>query len=238
MQLELISTRRCPFVQRSVITCVLLLAALPAASSTDADDESFEWFDEEDLESLTAAVNEGELEFLASPPSEIVHHLDNVLILDRSSPASGWVRLQQCHRNIDRVSRAEIVFNAERVRNIRITHSENIGASWVDGASVQLTDVAEGSHLCLGADSRALTALGDGAFRVDNGPFMRRFLDGYYPMRVSERIMLADSGLRFAGITPEQQPGFEVTVDALSIRFDAWFEGRLRTEVELTRRDE
>jgi hypothetical protein len=217
---------------------VLLLAVLPASSSTHSDEDDFEWFDQEDFESLTAAVNEGELAFLPVPPTEAVHHLDNVLILDRASAASGWVRLQQCHRNIDRVPRAEIVFSAERVRNIRITHSENIGASWVDGASVQLTDVAEGSRLCLGADSRALTSDGEGGFRVTNGPFMRRFLDGYYPMRVSERILLADSGLRFAGITPHRQPGFEVEIDALSIRFDAWFEGRLSTEIELTRLEE
>ena len=222
---------------RRWLAAALLIATLPAGSSTHSDDDSFEWFDQEDLESLTAAVNEGDLAFLSEPPTETVHHLDNVLILDRGSPASGWVRLQQCHRNIDQVPRAQIVFNAERVRNIRITHSENIGASWVDGASVQLTDIAEGSHLCLGADSRALTATGDGAFRVNNGPFMRRFLDGYYPMRVSERIMLADSGLRFAGIKPVQQPGFAVEIGALTISFDAWFEGRLSTEVELVPAD-
>lgn len=218
---------------------ILLTAITITASPSDlSNEDSFEWFDEEDLESLTAMVNEGELAFLSEPPAGRVHHLNNVLILDRGSPASGWVRLQQCHRNIDRVPRAQILFNAERVRNIRITHAENIGASWVDGASVQLTDIAEGSHLCLGADSRALTATGDGVFRVNNGPFMRRFLDGYYPMRVSERIMLADSGLRFAGIKPMRQPGFEVEIEALSIRFDAWFEGRLSTEIELVRGEE
>lgn len=227
------------FRQRlAMLAAALLLATLPAASSTPSDDDNFEWFDEEDLESLTARVNEGELSFLAEPPAEDVHHLDNIVILDRESPASGWVRLQQCHRNIDKVPRAQIVFGEDYVRNLRITRAENIGASWVEGSSVQLTDIGEDSSLCLDADSRALSADNDGGFRVNNGPFMRRFLDGYYPMRVSERILLADSGLRFAGITPERQPGFEVEVDADTIRFDAWFEGRLLTEISLVPRDE
>jgi hypothetical protein len=227
--------KRSPTWRRALATFAmsLLLPTLAVQSSTPAQEDDFEWFDEEDLETLTARVNEGELTFLAAPPAKAVHHLQNVVILDRASVSSGWVRLQQCHSNIDKVPRAQILFNKDRVRNLRITHALNIGASWVDGASVQLTDIGEDSSLCLDADSRALKATGDGGFRIDNGPFMRRFLDGYYPMRVSERILLADSGLRFAGIEPARQPGFEVEVDAAGIRFDAWFEGRLRTEVSL-----
>ncbi len=102
---------------------------------------------------------------------------------------------------------------------------------------MQLTDIGADSSLCLDADSRALRATGDGGYQVNNGPFMRRFLDGYYPMRVSEKILLADSGLRFAGIKPARQPGFEVEFDAESISFDAWFEGRLLTEISLVSRD-
>ena len=217
----------------AALTC--FFGVFAAQSSTHPQEDDFEWFDEEDLESLTARVNEGELSFLSEPPVKAVHHLQNVVILDRDSSSSGWVRLQQCHSNIDKVPRAQIVFNAERVRNLRITRSENIGASWVEGASVQLTDIGSDSSLCLGADSRALTATGDGGFRINNGPFMRRFLDGYYPMRVSEQVLLADSGLVYAGIKPAQQPGFDVQIDESSIRFDAWFEGRLSTEIALVR---
>ena len=47
-------------------------------SSSPPREDDFEWFDEEDLEALTAAVNEGELEFLAQPPSKRVHHLEDI----------------------------------------------------------------------------------------------------------------------------------------------------------------
>jgi len=210
----------------------LLLAVLPVQSSTHAYDDEPDWFDDE-FADPTAHVNEGELVFLAQPPDEAVHHLRNVVTLNRGSRESGWVRLEQCHHNIDRVPRAQILFHEDRIRNLRIEHAENIGRAWVEGASVQLTDVGEGSSLCLDADSQALIVVGDGRFQVTNGPFMRRFLDGYYPMRVSEHLLLADSGLRFAAIAPARQPGFEVEVGADSIRFDAWFEGRLLTEIVL-----
>jgi hypothetical protein len=216
-------------------TLWLLLAAFPVQSSTQADDAD-DWFDE-DFENPTAHVNEGELAFLAEPPAKAVHHLRNVITLDRQSRESGWVRLEQCHYNIDNVPRAQIVFHKDRIRNLRIEFAENIGNTWVEGASVQLTDIVDGSSLCLSADSRALTSIGDGSYQVANGPFMRRFLDGYYPMRVSAKFVLADSGLRFAGIEPARQPGFEVEVGADSIRFDAWFEGRLRTEIALVAAD-
>lgn len=210
----------------------LLLAALPLQSSTHVDNDEPDWFDE-DFGDPTAHVNEGELAFLAEPPDEAVHHLRNVVTLDRDSPESGWVRLEQCHHNIDRVARAQILFHEDKIRNLRIEHAKKIGRAWVEGASIQLTDIGEGSSLCLVADSQALIALGGGRFQVTNGPFMRRFLDGYYPMRVSERLVFADSGLRFAGIDPVVQPGFEVEIRADSVRFDAWFEGRLLTEILL-----
>ena len=99
--------------------------------------------------------------------------------------------------------------------------------------SVQLSDIRQDSRLCLAAETRALSADSEGGYRIDNGPFMRRFLDGYYAMRVSQKIILADSGLAFSGIEPAVQPGFAVSVSNESIDFDAWFEGRLKTKVEL-----
>lgn len=219
----------------SAAALLLLLAVLGAQSSTQSDDQD-DWFDE-DFGDPSAHVNEGDLAFLVEPPVEAVHHLRNLVTLDSDSRDSGWVHLEQCHHNIDNVGRAEILFHKDRIRNLRISSAVNIGKAWVEGASVQMTDIGKNSSLCLEADSRALHANGDGSFRVNNGPFMRRFLDGYYPMRVSERLVLADSGLRFAGIEPARQPGFEVEVDSDSIRFDAWFEGRLLTEIELVPAD-
>lgn len=218
----------------SHLTAVLLaalIAAAPAWSSDTDPDSDPDWGDDDWFG--VEEVNEGELEFLAEPPAERVHHHENVMTLGPTSLEDGWVRLDQCHRNIDKVPRAQIIFRAERIRNLRITESTNIGRAWVEDASVQLSDIGEDSRLCLAAESYALSTNGDGSYYIDNGPFMRRFLDGYYPMRVSQKIVLADSGLAFFGIRPAVQPGFDVRVTDESIDFDAWFEGRLLTEVKL-----
>lgn len=209
-----------------------MLAALTVGSSTPANDDELDWFDN-DVETLTREVNEGELRFLAKPPQKPVHHHQNIITLEAESLQHGWVLLQQCHYNIDEVARAQILFRRGHIRNLRITESQNIGEVWIEGASVQLNNIEKKSSLCLEAESFVLTANDDGSYRVNNGPFMRRFLDGYYPMRVSMQIILADSGLHFADIKPERQPGFAVEITSDSISFDAWFEGQLRTEVEL-----
>ena len=212
-----------------IVCCV----ALPVESSTQHSEADLEWLESDSDEWSTDHVNEGELAFLPRPPLEAVHHHHNIVTLSRDSLRHGWVQLQQCHHNIDNVERAQILFRRGRIRNLQITRAQNIGRAWVEDASVQLTDISKDSSLCLSAESQALSANDDGSYRVKNGPFMRRFLDGYYPMRVTEQVLLADSGLRFNGIKPAQQPGFDVSVTDESINFDAWFEGRLRIEIEL-----
>lgn len=227
-----------PISTITAVALVVALVSLPGWSSSDLVESEREWSDEEWAadgwpDDSVDHVNEGELEFLAEPPVDLVHHHENVVILDRSSLGDGWVTLEQCHRHIDKVARAQIIFRPDRIRGLRITVSENIERAWVEGASVQLTDIRQDSLLCLSAESFALTADEDGSYRIENGPFMRRFLDGYYPMRVSQKVVLADSGLAFFGIHPAEQPGFAVTATRESIDFDAWFEGRLRTEINL-----
>ena len=199
------------------------------ATSSETFDESAAWPDDD---WTTENVNEGTLELLAVPPLEAVHHHHNEITVSRASLREGWVLLRQCHRNIDRVSRAQILFRATGIRGLRITEAINIGNSQVENASVQLEDVGADSLLCLEAESRALRIEGNGVYRIENGPFMRRFLDGYYPMRVTQKIDLSDSGLRFESIIPVPQPGFEVRVTDNGIEFDTWFEGRLKTEID------
>lgn len=68
---------------------------------------------------------------------------------------------------------------------------------------------------------------------IRNGPFMRQFLDGFYPMRVSLDVRPPPGRLRFAGIAPPEQDGFRVTQDEHRVRVDILFEGRLHTEIRL-----
>ena len=61
---------------------------------------------------------------------------------------------------------------------------------------------------------------------------MRRFLDGYYPMRVSLKIQYPTQRLQLVKYSPLPQAGLTLLVSEGDIRFDAWFEGRLHTQLE------
>lgn len=212
----------------------LFLVALAAARPVFADDDEA-WF-LDDFEERIAEVSDGELEFLSSPPKEPVHHHHNTLFLDEATLEDGWARLRQCHDHLDAVPRAEVTFRKGRLRNLVITESRRIGRAWVDGASVQLLDVEPGARLCLSAESRVLSRNADGSYSVRNGPYMRRFLDGYYPMRVSVEVYYPCDRLRMAGHSPPAQRGFSVRRSRCGVQFDAFFQGRLKTELRFTER--
>jgi hypothetical protein len=208
---------------------------MPPAQA-DGDDDWPEWASQTDLMERVAAVSEGELRFLAASAADGKHaHLNRIRITEGSLDG-GWVVLEQCHENIDAVPAAQILFGAGGIRELRIDSSQNIGRAWVEGHSVQLEDVKDDAVLCVRGQSRALLDLGDGRFRLRNGPYMRRFLDGYYPMRVSLDIEYPEDLLEIIGQSPENQPGFSVENGSRDLSVDATFEGRLVTCFDFCRR--
>ena len=216
-----------------VFTSLCLLLPGVVAADEPGMAELERWLESDELmppSASTDQVNEGTLVFLTQRPARQVHHHQNHLIIDADSLLSGWVRLKQCHDNLDRVPRAQIMYNQERIRDLQIITSGNIEESWVENNSVQLRNVQENARLCVRAWTRALVSNDDGSYSLRNGPFMRRFLDGYYPLRVSMQIDYAASGLQLIAMKPERQQGFDVTEQNGSLAFDAWFEGRLKTE--------
>jgi hypothetical protein len=209
---------------------LICLFALSASAEPLTAEQQEEWlFDDSD--SLIDEVNEGALVFLDEPPARVVHHHANRVVISQESIDEGWVQLSQCHTNLDKVSQAQIVFRPDRVRKLKVTSVKNIAGAWVEGASVQLRDIADDAKLCIDAETRVFVYNGDGTFSLRSGPYMRRFLDGFYPMRVSMQVTLATDKLRFADISPVIQKGFTVVHKNGTINYDAWFEGRLNTEI-------
>lgn len=222
------------FSTLSIIGAVLLLINSSAIAKELSASELEKWFNSDELHppSVQAAdVNEGDLVFLAQLPETDVHHHQNRLIIDAYSLSSGWVRLQQCHHNLDKIGRIQITFKKNKVKHIQIVSSQNIDEAWVEGNTVQLRNVNENAILCVEAVTRALIANEDGSFSLRNGPFMRRFLDGYYPMHVSMQVLYTGTGLQLASVSPNAQQGFQVLQKPEQISYEAWFEGRLKTEL-------
>ena len=209
-----------------LIACLVCNTAAVAQKSAADDDD---WFGPDPDESLRT-INEGKLVFLQKLPDKPVHHHQTRLEITEESLKKGWVKLFQCHENIDNFPRAQIVYNRDRVRNIRITRHQNIEQSWVEGHTIQIRNAGKNAQLCLEAESHTITKSPRGIYTMQNGPFMRKFLDGYFPMQVSLEVRFPSS-LQFLGIDPGEQPGFHIIHKRNSIKFNAWFEGRLTTRI-------
>jgi hypothetical protein len=210
----------------------MVLPWLLICAAGGADD----WdFPDDDLEERISRVNTGALRFLPEPPATPVHEHRNEIRIHPASLDHGWVGLTQCHRNLDPVPAVEIVFRPERTRGLRIVSERNVGAVRVEGATVQLQDVQRGAELCLELESRALAGRPEGGWSLRNGPYMRRFLDGYYPMRVYIRIRYPADLLAAGPFSPRPQPGLEVHRVPGEIELDSWFEGRLNTRFDFCR---
>ena len=206
------------------------------ANDPISSDELEKWFNEDtsDDEARALAVNEGELEFLIRPPSKAVHYSRNILTIDKGSVKTGWVGLVQCHQNLDAVAASQIVYRYKRMRNLRVDSYEGIKRAWVEGSSVQMEDIERGAKLCIQADVGILYSHPDGSVILKNGPFHRKYFDGYYPMHVNLEIRYPADVLRYESVTPMAQPGFNVTQTNSALSVDAWFEGELRTEVRFS----
>jgi len=181
------------------------------------------------------AVNEGELRFLETPPAKPPHHHQNRIRIDADSLASGWVGLYQCHDRLDAVPLLQITFREGYVRDLKIDLARGIEHARVEGASVQLRNIEPGARLCLSAQTRALRNTGNGYFSLFNGPYMRKFLDGYYPMRVTLEVDYPES-LQLIDVSPAPQPGLSFDERPGKIRLETLFEGELRLLLQFERR--
>ena len=218
----------------NAVLFAMLCLSLPfyVFSSNTAADTTWEEqaFRDMELEERSLAVNEGELQLLHEPPKERVHYHHNRLFITQKSLDTGWVVMYQCHTGLDRVPALQIVYNRQRIRNLKIETVRNIGAARVEDHTVQLEYVGDDSKLCITAETRALVQ-GDGSYYLKNGPFMRQFLDGFYPMRVRVEVFYPVALLKLKSIKPV---GAEDTTTRHTgyIDFDVWSVGRLFTEFE------
>lgn len=221
----------------------LALGATPTiAADSGASDEEAEWeaaweaAEERERQMERAReVNEGELVFLPQAPAVDSARMEKRIELDWESLATGWARMHQCH-HLDPAAAVQIVYNGERTRDIRITRRDGVGQAEVDGPSVQMSGIERGASLCVAAEVLAILPHPDKAgYVVDNGPFMRRFLDGYYPMQVRLEVRWPEGMLALRESEPPAQPGLTIKENPQGVTLEAHFEGRLESRLHLVR---
>lgn len=177
-------------------------------------------------------INGGELHFLTHVPADagILHHQIKHITILPDSLKTGWVAVRQCHFDLDAVPALQVVFGKGLVRALTITRADHIGRAWIDGDTVQLADVRPHAVLCLRSENHVLRHFPrSNRYLLVSGPFMRRFLDGYFPMRVDVDVDYPRA-LTLAHIDP---PGMSVSQQEQGrLKLNAVFEGRLMIGVQ------
>ncbi len=217
---------------RGVFLSLLAVLSIMLMGMNSQDDVDFDqWLKEEDLTAKALAVNEGDLEFLSIAPNRSPHLLENKLTILKSSLRDGWVDLIQCHENLDAVASAQILYRKHRTRYLTVLSSNNIGLAKVEGNTVQMENISRNARVCVKAQVRALHSNYDGTYSMRNGPFLRKYLDGYYPMHVTMDVNLPYEYLQYEDIQPQEQAGLHVfsTMDGMFV--DALFVGELNIEI-------
>ena len=223
-------------IRSSVVSCLLLslgVCTYSYAQQSSSEEKELEKMFEEDFEEKALQVNEGELEFLTKPPADKpVHTVTNTITISDSSLETQWVTLHQCHKNLDAVAESQIVYQYKQMRNLRVEHYYGMDKAWIENQSVQMKDIEKGATLCILADVRILRPNNKGGYVLRNGPYFRKFLDGYYPFHVKLNINYPKSSLSLKTTNPKAQKGFDVEEENGSLKMDAWFEGKLMVEAQ------
>ena len=217
-------------MKRFIPLVLLLLSFHLCADEEVTPDEQEKWFNEDDSFSPDQ-ISEGELKFLLESPRKPVLHSLNVLTISQDSIENGWVLLEQCYKHLDPVPDAEVVYRYKSMRDLRVTSKRNIETVLVKGQSVQLTNITSKAELCVKAEVRIFYKNPNGTFSLINGPFHRKFLDGYYPFHVTLKINYPSSLLKIVQTKPEVQAGFNIKKSDNVILVDSFFEGMLNTEI-------
>lgn len=222
---------------KSGFTCLfVMLFAMPVyAQETDQEQQAEKWFEGDADEQKALQVNEGKLEFLSTPPdNKSLHTVTNTITISNDSLKTSWVKLQQCHKNLDPVALSEIVYNYHNIRNLRIEHYYGMDKAWVENQTVQMKDIDKGASVCILADVQILKPTNAGEYTLRNGPYFRKFLDGYYPFHVKLNINYPKSILKLKSTMPTEQSGFMVNDDNGILKMDALFEGKLMVEARFS----
>ncbi len=218
---------------KSPLLVSMLLACLtnpPQAKAGMTADDIEQWFNE-DTATTPVQVNENEIEFLPVPPAKPVLHTINKLIINQNSIDNGWVKLAQCYKHLDPIGKTDVVYRYKFLRALDITSKRHIGKATIKGQSIALEDVGNNAELCVKAEVRIFYQNPDSTFSLINGPYHRKYLDGYFPYHVTLSIQYPESKLTLINTIPREQPGFELDKETNRLTVDTHFAGTLMTEI-------
>lgn len=203
---------------RTITFMWLLFASTLSVAATD-------WFND-DWEERVEQLSEGELVWYKHAPAEATSRMTLDIRFKHASRLQGWLNVRQCHENLASVPAAQLVFEGRPVRALRIEETENIQRAVIDKNTVQLTAVGTAARICVSSEQRILHRLDEHHWAIVNGPFQRRFLDGFYPMQLKMNIFWPADRWRLMQSRPAKGPEIRTSRDHLHMQ--AHFAGRLK----------
>lgn len=180
-------------------------------------------------------ANEGEIKYLKTRPDPGAYSYQSRVKISPESLDSGIVTIATCHRQLDPIRKVVIIFNENRIKKITVKSLEKMNSAEVKDNRVTLTDVERGASICIDLESRALDQLSQNEFKLNAGPLMRRYFDGYLPMTATLRVDWPDHLLTVQKTNPVPQDGVQVYQGKDGVQLELTFSGKMTAQVFLRR---
>ena len=182
-------------------------------------------------------ATEGQIKYLKERPDPGAYSYESRVIITPASLESGSVQIATCHYQLDPIRKVVIVFNPNRIQAIAVKSIEKMASAEVKNNQVVLTDVERGASICIDLQSKALDQVGGGQYRLNAGPLMRRYLDGYLPMAAKIRVDWPSNMLTVEKTTPSEKEGIQVVQGNDGVQLDMIFAGKMTAQIDLKKPD-
>ena len=182
-------------------------------------------------------ATEGQIKYLKERPDPGAYSYESRVKITAASLESGSVQIATCHYQLDPIRKVVIVFNPNRIQAMAVKSIDKIASAEVKNNQVVLTDVERGASICIDLQSKALDQVGGGQYRLNAGPLMRRYLDGYLPMAAKIRVDWPTNMLTVEKTTPSEKEGIQVVQGNDGVQLDMIFAGKMTAQIDLKKPD-
>ena len=108
-----------------------------------------------------------------------------------------------------------------------------MASATVQDNRVTLMAVQRGASICIDLESRALDTLSANEFKLNAGPLMRKYLDGYLPMSAILRVDWPANLLTLEKTNPVEQDGVKIYQSHSGAQLDLTFAGKMTAQIYL-----
>ena len=182
-------------------------------------------------------ATEGQIKYLKERPDPGAYSYESRVKITAASLESGSVQIATCHYQLDPIRKVVIVFNPNRIQAIVVKSIDKMASAEVKNNQVVLTDVERGASICIDLQSKALDQVGAGQYRLNAGPLMRRYLDGYLPMAAKIRVDWPTNMLTVEKTAPSEKEGIQVVQGNDGVQLNMIFAGKMTAQIDLKKPD-